>query len=112
MSVLKNKWFIIAAVLVVAALFAAFSLNRKEKPQYFTAKVEHGDVRDVVEVRTARGTVTARVNPRAMRGDYQHASGSTPPDDLVNRRLRCRPTAPAVSPTRGERFNEQCPVEL
>ncbi len=55
-SVVKNKWFIIAAVLVVAALFAAFSLNRKEKPQYFTAKVEHGDVRDVVE---ATGTINA-----------------------------------------------------
>lgn len=56
MSLVKNKWFIIAAVLVVAALFAAFSLNRKEKPQYFTTKVEHGDVRDVVE---ATGTINA-----------------------------------------------------
>jgi HlyD family secretion protein len=38
------------------ALFAAFGLNRKPATQYFTAKVERGNIRDVVE---ATGTINA-----------------------------------------------------
>ena len=56
MKVLKNKWFILALLLAAVGLFAAFGLTRKEKPQYFTSKVERGDVRDVVE---ATGTINA-----------------------------------------------------
>ncbi len=56
MAFLKNKWFIIAAIVVVVVVFAAFNLTRKEKPQYFTSKVERGDIRDVVE---ATGTINA-----------------------------------------------------
>ncbi len=56
MNIIKNKWFIVAALAAAVALFAAFRLSRKDKPQYFTAKVERGDVRDVVE---ATGTINA-----------------------------------------------------
>ncbi|HVP44498.1 MAG TPA: efflux RND transporter periplasmic adaptor subunit [Terriglobales bacterium] len=56
MKLLRNKWFIIALLVVAVGLFAAFALSRKEKPQYFTSKVERGDVRDVVE---ATGTINA-----------------------------------------------------
>ncbi len=56
MKLLKNKWFILVALLIAVGIFAAFGLNRKEKPQYFTSKVEHGDIRDVVE---ATGTINA-----------------------------------------------------
>ena len=56
MKLLKNKWFILALLAVAVGLFAAFGLSRKEKPQYFTSKVERGDVRDVVE---ATGTINA-----------------------------------------------------
>jgi HlyD family secretion protein len=55
-NILKNKWTIVSALLIAVALFAAFGLNRKDKTQYFTAKVEHGDIREVVD---ATGTINA-----------------------------------------------------
>ena len=56
MNIIKNKWFIVLALAAAVALFAAFRLTRKEKPQYFASKVERGDIRDVVE---ATGTINA-----------------------------------------------------
>ena len=56
MNIIRNKWFIFAALVAAVALFAAFRLTRKDKPQYFTSKVERGDIRDVVE---ATGTINA-----------------------------------------------------
>ena len=53
---LKNKWLILGVLAVAVVLFAAFGLNRKEKTQYFTAKAEKGDIREVVE---ATGTINA-----------------------------------------------------
>lgn len=53
---IKSKWLVLASIAVFAALVAAFSLNRGEQPQHFTAKVERGDVHDVVE---ATGTINA-----------------------------------------------------
>jgi HlyD family secretion protein len=53
---LKNKWFLILLVLVAAGILAAFVMRRGNKVQYFTAKVERGDIRDVVE---ATGTINA-----------------------------------------------------
>src|SRR5215469_971527 len=47
---------IIAAVAVVAALLALLGVNRTSAPRYFTAKVERGEIRDVVE---ATGTINA-----------------------------------------------------
>jgi len=52
----KRKWLILAVVLVVAGLFVAFGLNRDTQAQHFTAKVERGDVHDVVE---ATGTINS-----------------------------------------------------
>ncbi len=56
MKLLTNKWFILAAIVVVAGTFAAFTLNRKSGPEYFTAKVDRGDIREVVD---ATGTINA-----------------------------------------------------
>ena len=56
MSILKNKWLYVALVAVAVVLFAAFGLNKKDKTQYFTAKVDKGDIREVVE---ATGTINA-----------------------------------------------------
>ncbi len=56
MKILKSKWTILAALAIAVALFAAFGLNRKDKTQYFTAKVERGDIREVVD---ATGTINA-----------------------------------------------------
>ncbi len=56
MKILRNKWFLIVVVLAAAAGLAAFMLRRGDKVQYFTAKVERGDIRDVVE---ATGTINA-----------------------------------------------------
>src|SRR3981189_1203225 len=53
----KNpKWLILAAVLAVIAIFATFGFNSKSQNQHFTAKVERGDIHDVVE---ATGTINA-----------------------------------------------------
>ena len=53
----KNlKWLILAGVLAVVAIFAAFGFNAKSQDQNFTAKVERGDIHDVVE---ATGTINA-----------------------------------------------------
>src|SRR6266478_2001763 len=52
----KNKWLILAGLAAVIALFAAFGLNRAGSVQHFTAKVERGDIDDVVE---ATGTINA-----------------------------------------------------
>src|SRR6476646_2870106 len=54
----KNKWLIVAGVVVIAGLFVAFSLNKGTQPQHFTAKVERGEIRDVVE---ATGTINSVV---------------------------------------------------
>jgi HlyD family secretion protein len=53
---IKSKWLILAGALVVAALFVAFSVNRNNAPQHFTAKVEKGEIHDVVE---ATGMINA-----------------------------------------------------
>jgi HlyD family secretion protein len=53
---INNKWLIVAGVMVVAGLFATFGLNRSTQAQHFTAKVERGEINDVVE---ATGTINA-----------------------------------------------------
>src|SRR6266481_2215605 len=52
----KNKWLVLAGLAVVIALFAAFGLSRGGAVQHFTAKVERGEIDDVVE---ATGTINA-----------------------------------------------------
>src|SRR5258707_3679971 len=52
----KNKWLILAGLAAVIGLFAAFGLNRGGAAQHFTAKVERGEIDDVVEV---TGTINA-----------------------------------------------------
>ena len=58
----KRKWLIIAVVVVAVGLFVALSLNRDTQVQYFTAKVERGDIHDVVEVTgTINSVITVQV---------------------------------------------------
>src|SRR3982074_2148984 len=52
----KPKWLILAVVVAVAGVFVALGLNRDTQVQHFTAKVERGDIRDVVE---ATGTINS-----------------------------------------------------
>src|SRR5579864_9398579 len=52
----KSKWVILAGLVAVVALVAAFGLNRSSQVQHFTAKVERGEIDDVVE---ATGTINA-----------------------------------------------------
>ena len=52
----KSRWLILAGVLAVAGLFASFGLNHNNAPQHFTAKVEKGEIHDVVE---ATGMINA-----------------------------------------------------
>src|ERR1700737_76201 len=52
----KSRWFIAAGLVVLAGMFVAFGLNHSTQPQHFTAKVDRGDLHDVVE---ATGTINA-----------------------------------------------------
>src|SRR5712664_1581370 len=52
----KNKWLVLAGLIAVIGLVAAFGLNRGGQVQHFTAKVEQGEIDDVVE---ATGTINA-----------------------------------------------------
>ena len=54
----KRKWLILAVVVVVAGLFVVLGLNRDTQAQHFTAKVERGDIHDVVE---ATGTINSMI---------------------------------------------------
>ncbi len=53
---LKSKWLILIGAAALVGLFAAFGLNRSTQAQHFTAKVERGDIQDVVD---ATGTINA-----------------------------------------------------
>ena len=52
----KSAWLLSAAVAIGLGWIAFVALTRNDQPQYFTTKVERGDVRDVVEV---TGTINA-----------------------------------------------------
>jgi HlyD family secretion protein len=52
----SGRWLILAGVVVIIVLFVAFGLNRNTEAQHFTAKVERGEIDDVVE---ATGTINA-----------------------------------------------------
>jgi HlyD family secretion protein len=53
---LNGKWIILIGVAVLAALFVFFGLSRSTQAQHFTARVERGDIHDVVD---ATGTINA-----------------------------------------------------
>src|SRR5246127_5779476 len=52
----KTKWLILAGMAVALVVIATIALNRNGQPQHFTAKVERGEIRDVVE---ATGMINA-----------------------------------------------------
>src|SRR5258708_31026869 len=52
----KRTWLIVAGIVVVEGVFVALSLNRNSEAQHFTAKVERGAIKDVVE---ATGTINS-----------------------------------------------------
>ena len=56
MKLTKSRIFVIAVVLAGVAIFAAFRLRGPGPVQYYTAKVESGDLKQVVE---ATGTINA-----------------------------------------------------
>src|SRR5215510_4578910 len=52
----RTRWLLIGGAAVVAALFVVLGWNRTAQAQHFTAKVDRGDIHDVVE---ATGTINA-----------------------------------------------------
>lgn len=56
MAMRKRKWLIITVVVAAAGLFVALGLNHDTQTQYFSAKVQRGDIKDVVE---ATGTINS-----------------------------------------------------
>ena len=54
LKLIRRNWILILAALGIIAAFAAFRLNQKPEAEYFTAKVEQGDIRQVIE---ATGTI-------------------------------------------------------
>ncbi|HTQ60523.1 MAG TPA: efflux RND transporter periplasmic adaptor subunit [Candidatus Solibacter sp.] len=53
---IKTKWALLGGLVVVGGLFIAFGLNRGSHVQNFTAKIERGEIDDVVD---ATGTINA-----------------------------------------------------
>jgi HlyD family secretion protein len=53
---IRGSWTVLAILLVVAGLFIVFRFNRNTQAEHFTAKVEKGDIDDVVE---ATGIINA-----------------------------------------------------
>ncbi len=56
MKYIKNKWTIIGLLLAAIGLLTAFKLEQTKAPQYFTEKVQKGDIQDLVQ---ATGTINA-----------------------------------------------------
>jgi HlyD family secretion protein len=56
MKYIKNKWFIIAVLLTAIGMLTAFKLESGKAPQYYTEKVQQGDIQNVVQ---ATGSITA-----------------------------------------------------
>jgi HlyD family secretion protein len=56
MKYIKNKWTIIGVLLAAIAVLTAFKLEQTSTPQYFTEKVQKGDIQNVVQ---ATGTINA-----------------------------------------------------
>ena len=54
LGLIKRNWIWILAIILAVAVFAAFRLSRKTEAEYFIAKVEKGDIRQVIE---ATGTI-------------------------------------------------------
>jgi len=54
LGLIKRGWIWVLAIVVVAGVFAAFRLSKKTDPEYFIARVEKGDIRQVIE---ATGTI-------------------------------------------------------
>ena len=54
MKLLKRNWILIVVILGAVALFVAFRLKQKPNEEFFTARVEQGDIRQVIE---ATGTI-------------------------------------------------------
>jgi HlyD family secretion protein len=52
----KNKWLVLAGLVALGGLFVVAGLNHNSQVQHFTAKVERGEIHDVVE---ATGTINA-----------------------------------------------------
>src|SRR5437763_14264801 len=55
----KVKWLVPAAVAVAATLFYFFGFSKGTQAQHFTAKVERGEIKDVVE---ATGTINSVIS--------------------------------------------------
>jgi len=51
---MRRTWLWVFVILVVVGVFAAFRLTRKADHEYFTSRVEKGDIRQVIE---ATGTI-------------------------------------------------------
>jgi HlyD family secretion protein len=56
MKILRRHWLIVILTVLAVAAFAVFQLKGNDNPQYFTAKVDRGDISQVVE---ATGTINA-----------------------------------------------------
>jgi HlyD family secretion protein len=55
-NLLKRHWLIASLIVVALAVFAAYRFKGSEQPKYFTAKVDRGNISQVVE---ATGTINA-----------------------------------------------------
>src|SRR5215470_15434157 len=58
MKYVRNKFFIIGTLLLCIVALAAFKFESKKAPQYFTEKVQKGDIQNAVQATGAINAVT------------------------------------------------------
>src|SRR5215471_14582552 len=56
MKYIKNKWVVITVLIAAIGMLTAFKLQTGKAPQYTTAKIQQGDIQNVVQ---ATGSITA-----------------------------------------------------
>jgi HlyD family secretion protein len=56
MKYIRNKWFIIAAIILALAVLTAFKLESGKAPQFVTEKAQQGNIQNAVQ---ATGSITA-----------------------------------------------------
>lgn len=71
MGLIRCNWIWILVILGAIVAFAAFRLNRNTEPEYFTAKVEKGDIRQVIDA-------TGTINPEPQRRMCESSSSLKP----------------------------------
>jgi hypothetical protein len=101
----KTKWLVLAGVAVAIVVIASIALSRNGQPQHFTATVERGEIRDVVEATFGGNLSEIRMSDEVLnriRADEQRSFAT-------DRFRRAPGTAESEGEVDGEQGNSRAP---